>query len=255
MQILVLMEKILYVIFIFFVTVFSSCGYCSKKTNDHVAKYNNANTVYSKDAHQIENTFISNVEEIRKLIAEKDSFEAGSLPDIDPKELFMPYALRYNQKYLRYEASPVVTSKQITVNVDTIVYNRDSLLCVALICIEKHYTNIYPYEPKGNYYDGKAVIGCRDSINSPFKLYPFLILDIVSYENKKDVCRDLRRYYFVDIAGHLAPGGTNLEGDIYPCGLSSPDFFTVAPEFKLNKYGEYKFKYYMSLGKEYPYYK
>lgn len=207
-----------------------------------------------KDAHQIENTYISIVESIRKTV-EKDSYEK-TINKFDIEDPFLPYAIRYNYKSNRYEASPVNTSTQITVNVDTIVYNKDSLLCVALLDIISHYSNAYPYEPRRTdemIYDGRAVIGCRDSVNSTFKIYPFTLFTIFGYGDIDEVNLDLRSYYFHEIAGKEAPTGTNIEGGIYTCGIGDPKFFIDAPDFKRNENGDYKFKYYLKLGEEHPF--
>ena len=252
------MKRISYIISFVVIIVYicSSCDYTSKTSENNIASSYNINTLMSKDAPQIENTFISIVESIRQTIAGKDSFEIYSTKDLDPANFFLPYAIRYNYKNNRYEASPFITSKQITVNVDTIVYNRDSLLCVALLGIEKHYMDLHPYEAKGMTeisYDGRVVIGCRDSINSPFKIFPFMMLSIVGYEDIDIVYKDLKNYYFHNIVGKIAPMGTNMEGDIYTCGLSDSTFFIDAPVFKLNKFGDYKFKYYLKGDKEFSY--
>jgi hypothetical protein len=101
-------------------------------------------------------------------------------------------------------------------------------------------------------YDGKAIIGCRDSINSPFQIYPFNIFTV--HSNSIYYARnDLRQYYFDEIAGKGAPSGSNLQGDIYTCGIGDPKFFTEAPNFKRNKFNDYKFKYYLKSGEELPY--
>lgn len=172
---------------------------------------------------------------------------------LDPANVFLPYAIRYNKRLDRYQASPISTSEQITVTVDTIVYDSDSLLCVALLGIENNFTDIPPFEAKrknGNFYDGRAIIGYRDSISSPFKIYPFTLYAIVGFDNLEEVYRSLESFYFTNIVGKTAPMGTNLEGDTYTMGLGDPDFFTKAPNFKRNEYGDFKFKYYLKGGEE-----
>lgn len=239
------MERIFFTCTLIYLCV--SCGHSSKTIE------NNPSMSTSRDARQIENTFISIVESFRKTIAANDSSGTNSSEEIDPANFFSPYAIRLNHQTLEYEASHFITSKEITVNVDTIVYSKDSLLCVALIGIEDHYANLYIKQKNMYPYDGRAVIGCRDSIDSPFQIYPFLKFAIIGYGSLNEVFKDLRYYYFIDIVGDGGPTGTNLEGYIYTNGLGNPNFFIDAPNFKRNEYGEYKFKYYLDGDKEVPY--
>jgi len=242
-----------------FIFLCESCS-CQRQKENNTIKFSNdvmiTDVMITKDAQQLSNSFISNVEKIREVIVSTEKSGIDYTGEIDPANVFLPYAIRFNTNLDRYQASPIPTYKQISVGADTIVYSSDSLLCVALLVIKNHFTDMYPFETDrkdGYYYDGRAVIGCRDTITEPFQIYPFTIFAIIAYNNIDEVSEDLKRFYFHDIVGLLAPTGTNLEGDIYTRSLSDPDFFTEAPNFKLNEFGEFKFKYYLKGNKEIPY--
>lgn len=228
--------------------LFYSCISNSKtQPNDYV---DNSQT---KDEQQISKAFIINVEAIRIELTSPDGCRNGNL---DYENVFLPYAIRYNIEEQKYQASPFPTFRQISVSVDTVVYSKDSLLCVALLDIENHYTDVSPFEKIRDgkvFYDGKAMIGYRDSIGKPFQIFPFNIFSVMGYDNRDAVHNLMRRYYFFDIVGKSTPAGTNIEGDIYKYGIGSPEFFVEAPNFKRNKYDDYKFKYYLHRGKEVPY--
>lgn len=182
-------------------------------------RYHNEPFVTTKDAQQISEAYTINGKDNLKFAADR-------------------FSINKNYKF--------------DVKVDTITYSSDSLLCVALLII-KH-NKLYPHKDSDDSidYDGKAIIGCRDSINSPFQIYPFRIFSVSS--NSIYYARnDLRQYYFDEIAGKGALSGSNLQGDIYTCGIGDPKFFTEAPNFKRNKFNDYKFKYYLESGEELPY--
>lgn len=235
------------VVSLLLLSLYNGCMFNNAQPNNDKMK------IQSKDEQQISNAFIINVEAIRKELISPDNSSSGEL---DYENVFLPYAVRYNLKEQKYQASPFPTSKQISVRVDTVVYSTDSLLCVALLDIENHYSDVSPFEKIRDgkvFYDGKAIIGHRDSISDPFQIFPINIFSVMGYDNRDAVHNLMRRYYFFDIVGKSTPAGTNIEGDIYKYGIGSPEFFVEAPNFKRNKYDDYKFKYYLYRGKEVPY--
>lgn len=153
---------------------------------------------------------------------------------------------RFSKKF------PLNKNYKFSVNVDTITYSSDSLLCVALLIMSHNRKELKEDWGDSTEYEGIAVIGCRDSINSPFQIYPFDMLEVTT-NGIHLVRKYMRQFYFTDIAGKGAPTGTNLQGETYTCGIGDPKFFIEAPNFKRNKYNGYKFKYYLEKGDEIPY--
>lgn len=211
-------------------------------------------TVYERDKNHFANAYIDNVEAFRT--SEKDNKQdtQSALVYSDPANIYMPYAIRYNTQSKNYEWSPLPTSEQISVDTDTIVYSRDSLLCVAFVTIDNHFSDIPPYEPKTKkwIYDGRALIGYRKNIRNQFNIYPFEIYTVISLDDRNDVVYLLRKYYFREIVGKIGPAGSNIEDIVYPCGIGDPEFFDKAPNFIKND-GKYKFEFYRKGNKELPY--
>lgn len=247
-------------IIILFLVLF--CLACLKSINKvssprDLSKSRPVDTLYEKDKIDIAKTFTKNVEAIR-LSMDNDNHKIHSSfdGDPDPENIYTPYAIRYNYKTEKFVASPLPTSEQISTYTTSIVYSSDSLLCVAFIVIDNHFTDLYPYEKDridNGPYDGRALIGYRQNLNERFKIYPFDIYTILGMDEIGFVTYLLRSYYFHDIIGQRGPAGTNIEGIEYKYGIGDPKFFYKAPNFIKNKQGKYKFEYYREGDKFFPY--
>ena len=161
------------------ITLFS-CSYSKNERNISVF-VSNDNTSEG-DKKSISNCFIKNVEYFRKYhrygnkvyldspdsLKSEDKDYYDNYPDAewDPANFFEPYATRFSLEKDDYIASPIPTSSQLNVTVDSIVYSMDSLFCVAFLIIESKYNNIEGQESvryDDRRFDGKAVIGFRKS--------------------------------------------------------------------------------------------
>lgn len=206
----------------------------------------------SETAQQIAQAFITNVEEIRIAKLEHDKNEEGGKVFWDPLNIFYPYAVEQVHDTGKIVAFNIPCTQFISVSVDTIRYSPDSLLCVALLIINDHYTNKYYKERKGNVYDGVAVIGYRENVNSGFQLFPMDKLVVHSFPEPREVQCILRRFYFNDIIASGGASGTNRQGLEYTCGIGDDNFFKYSPDFMLNEYLDYNFKYYLYRGITFP---
>lgn len=201
-----------------------------------------------KDKQDIADAFIENVEYYRKFCyygQKMDSAKYSKHPysQGDPGICFDPYATRYNLEINNYVNSPLPTATQITPHVVNIVYSPDSLKCVAFICIKSHYDNIPSLEPardRFRKYDGKVIMGIRDSINQQFKIYPYIRLATVGFENINSSMKILKYHFFKELKGFTAHNEPRFEGATYTHNLDEPEFFDTAPDFQKNKSEKFK---------------
>lgn len=121
-----------------------------------------------RDRQEIAKLFVINVEYYRK------NYDAD-----DPGRAFKRYAFRTKVDgdfYHRDIPSPLPTDSQITVKVRKIYYAKDSLHCVALLSIRRHYDRIAGLEdnsPEGDKYDALALIGARKKKVDRLKIYTY----------------------------------------------------------------------------------
>lgn len=200
--------------------------------------------------------FIDNVEYFRLFKdysgCHKDSIEIEH-PNSqwDPANFFEPYASRYSLAKDNYINSPLPTQKQITITVDTIIYNTDSLFCVAFICIYSHYDIIKGVENAcriGREYDAKSVIGFRENINEPLDIYPLNTFSAVGYQDCKSAISILKDLYFNELKGSSLP--FLFESGEYEHNLNDSIIFNSILFKKNIKYPEfYNFQLYRYNGK------
>ena len=148
----------------------------------------------------------------------------------DPANFFAPYASRYSLEEERYINSPMPTETQLTVTVETMLYNTDSLFCIALICFHSHYDKIKGIEDACDpwrEFDAKAIIGCRDNISEPFKIYPLNTFRATGFESCRSVISCLKKMYFNDLKGTILPPlfkGSEIR--YYEYNLNDPKMFS-----------------------------
>ncbi|MFV0290455.1 MAG: hypothetical protein ACK5IJ_06075 [Mangrovibacterium sp.] len=247
-----------------------SCSNNSKNVSVTKTSYIVNDAKIERDKEQIANCFIENVEYFRQYhryddkvyIDDPDSIKAerkaycNKYPgaDRDPANFFEPYATRFSLEKDEYINSTLPTDSQLKVVVDSIVYSRDSLFCVAFLVIELKYDNIKGLENarvEDRRFDGKAVIGYRDGKEKPFSIYPITNFSITGFQNYKETVDELEYLYF-NMLKNSSLGGI-YKGHKFNQNVGDKDFFNKSPYFKKHKNGMYNFMMYRYLGKEYQY--
>lgn len=204
---------------------------------------------YVKDKKSIATMFMKNVEAVRLAnLPERKKSISKNHDDYswDPANLFSPYAFVYDEKKMSFLPSRIPTSSRLVVNTDTIFYNRDSLLAVALVIVQRD-ENISMDQPHSYMFDGRALLCCRNNVREDFFIYPFEIWSIIGYDNGEDVARDLLYLYTHKIKGLEIPARTVGEGNDYMGNVSEDSFFDTVI-FQKNKDNKYMFQYYRYAG-------
>ncbi len=155
---------------------------------------------------------------------------------------------RVAEDYLKYAKNEGLDDF-IKVRTDTLLYNSDSLLCVAIIDI---ITNINDFDKQSDSrFDTYAVICCRDSISGLFKLYPApymkgtLMESHYRFRDKKSaekVCKDMideMICFYLEDTGIKTEDGQFIDG-----GINTPGYFDKSVIFSKNRFGYYVFQYY-----------
>ncbi len=204
-------------------------------------------TRYLEDKISIAQSFLDNTEAFRIVGMHKDGDTIptdktdmiGDWSEAD-SHVFWGYANRWLPHY-KDTFSPLEISTQIKPHVDTIFYSPDSLLCVALVIVEKKYAKIKGYEDEKNGFDGLSLVGWRENKDQRFRIYANGQLYLVAFPNYEGVLLDLKRYYFENIIRNINP--RYLSAEPYKYGVNDPRFFETAAEFKKNDRGEYNMIY------------
>lgn len=155
---------------------------------------------------------------------------------------------RVAEDYLKYAKNEDLDDF-IKIQTDTILYNSDSLLCVAIIDI---ISNINDFDKQSDSrFDSYALICCRDSISGLFKLYPApemkgtLMESHYRFRDKKSaekVCNDMIHdmiCFYLEETGIKTEDGQFIHG-----GINSPEYFEKSVIFSKNRFGYYIFQYY-----------
>ena len=172
--------------------------------------------------------------------------------DWDPANFFEPYSSRFSLVEDKYVRSPIETKRQLTATTDAIVYRADSLICFALVILETHYDSISGLSARrdsGRKFDGKAVIGIRDSTSEKFKIYPVKNHAVIGFESYSAVSLEIRTLYFNKLKGK------GLSGSVYRFmkherNVNDSGFFETSPYFKKHISGLYNFQMYRHLAKD-----
>lgn len=257
---------------IFFIIYLSllSCSFLETKNNP-VMKENPCDKSCERDKEHISNCFIENVEYFRKYhrydkkiyINSPDSIKKEYQEyykkylgaDRDPANFFEPYAARFSLVKDGYVSSPKPTANQLNVITDTIIYSENSLFCVAFLIIESKYDDIDGLESargKNRRFDGRAVIGYRKNMESPFRIYPLTKHKVTGFESYETTATMLKNLYFNNLK-EKGSKGTIYEGLKSKRNVGDKEFFKKSPYFKKHKNGLYNFQMYRYLGKEYSY--
>lgn len=202
---------------------------------------------YRKDKIIMEKTYLDNIESERLSMLLEDGL-AVNKDSINPEiasgyMIYTPYAVIPTEDGPSI-TSPVKTENRISLTVDTIVYNADSLMCVALVIVKVRNNLNEGIENLSDTcsFDGFGVIGMRKDKNGPFYLFPMSawLLGNNGYSSTRDY---IRNTYFKRLK------------DVYSYGIGDPQFFTDTPYFQMDSTGRYDFETYTYLNQQYPYYK
>lgn len=197
---------------------------------------------YDLDPHRGDSDSLA----LMKRVSRNNYYDTVPWARNDPANVFEPYASRYNVDLSRYVSSPNPTEEVLKVMIDTAIYNYDSSLFVALVVLELNYTEIDGYENKrltNRRFDGHAIIGYKSQ--GGYDLYPLTAFKIIGYESKSSVIKDLRQFYFFNLANVEGSAFTVFEGKKYHENFNSESFFECSPLFKKDSIGLYAFEKYI----------
>lgn len=201
------------------------------------------------DKKHIAKSYSDNIEYYRKYCCygnRRDSSKFSKHPysQGDPSNFFVPYGSRYDLKIDNYVNSPLPTETQVTPHVVNIVYSPDSLKCVALVCVESHFDDIPPLEKEPLEYrefDGRIILGIRDSMNYNFKIYPYNNYSAIGFESCRYALEGIRHILFKELKGYIiGENDARCKGEKYLHNLDEPEFFETAPDFQKNKSEKFK---------------
>ncbi len=203
------------------------------------------NDTVRRDKQNISADFFENIEFFRRIPYSMRKNHTEYPYVIDHASFFANKKIRYNTETKEYVHTPA--DKEMTVHVKQIVYSKDSLKCVAFICLEQHDDNI-PYLDKREpdmRFDGHVMMGIRDSIVDKFKMYPFSNYRTFGSSNCRNALRSLKKLFFYQIKGREIYKYNRIfkKGTKYTHNLDEPEFFDTAPDFQKNsttkKYKDY----------------
>lgn len=184
-----------------------------------------------RDRQEIAKSFIINVEYYRK-----------NFDEVDPANFFKYYARR-NKDNIRYTnvPSPLPTDSQITAKVGKIYYRKDSLCCVALLAIRRHYDRIPGLaddSPEGDKYDSFPLIGAREKKTDRFKIYAFGRAHYCNWQSYDEAFIVLNS----DLTQTWNTDWNLITRENWSWNVDDPEFFETAPEFRKYRDG-YLFEY------------
>lgn len=184
-----------------------------------------------RDRQEIAKSFIINVEYYRK-----------NFDEVDPANFFKYYARRFKDN-IRYTnvPSPLPTDSQITAKVGKIYYRKDSLCCVALLAIRRHYDRIPGLaddSPEGDKYDSFPLIGAREKKTDRFKIYAFGRESYCNWQSYDEAFIVLNS----DLTQTWNTDWNLITRENWSWNVDDPEFFETAPEFRKYRDG-YLFEY------------
>ena len=184
-----------------------------------------------RDRQEIAKSFIINVEYYRK-----------NFDEVDPANFFKYYARRFKDN-IRYTnvPSPLPTDSQITAKVGKIYYRKDSLCCVALLAIRRHYDRIPGLaddSPEGDKYDSFPLIGAREKKTDRFKIYAFGRAHYCNWQSYDEAFIVLNS----DLTQTWNTDWNLITRENWSWNVDDPEFFETAPEFRKYRDG-YLFEY------------
>lgn len=204
-----------------------------------------------RDGKQLAWDFV-NIVEYYRLAQRADSLDWAD--SHDPAYFYFPYAQRETIDGVSV-ASPLPTSSQINVYVDTILYNADGNICFALLIIKAKYSDLCNFQKEFETYpySACAIVGYRENQSMPYSQYPVTAFSAMS-DTYKEAQRVIRECYFLSL--NKATGGyyNVFNEEPYKYNIGNPDFFDKSPLFQKYDSTRYNFQMYRKDGKiqEYP---
>ncbi|MDE6636235.1 MAG: hypothetical protein K2K09_06475, partial [Lachnospiraceae bacterium] len=200
-----------------------------------------------QDKMQIAQGIIENIEANKLLLQDSiiiAQFDSVSHP-IDYAVRYSSYATRSlrNSNVSTFYPQPVST--QIDVTTDKIFYSNDSLKCAAFIVVDIHFDILPEFEdPKSKHkYEGFAIYGVRNSIDSPFKIYPINSLTVSSRYSDVSVKRFLETAFNTKEIRDCGTAGTYMEKRDHKYWFGHEKFFEDSPDFKTDSSGVFWCEY------------
>ena len=184
-----------------------------------------------RDRQEIAKSFMINVEYYRK-----------NFDEVDPANFFKYYARRFKDNIRNTNVpSPLPTDSQITAKVGKIYYRKDSLCCVALLAIRRHYDRIPGLaddSPEGDDYDSFPLIGAREKKTDRFKIYAFGRAQDCNWQSYDEAFIVLNS----DLTQTWNTDWNLITRENWSWNVDDPEFFETAPEFRKYRDG-YLFEY------------
>ena len=219
---------------------------------------------YLKDKQTISDSYIANVEYYRlyslygtatDTIDLIEHYKKYPYAEEDPANFFNPYACRF-RKDGDFTNSPLPTSSQIAVDVDTIIYDKTGNLFVAFVCVENKYSKVSYLKDRGHFYEGRAMIGYRDTITDSIKVYPLTNFMAACMDTREIALYLVKHDYMTYLKGSYLAGsvyGTNK----FNTNVGDIDFFEKSQYFQKYDSTHYYFQMYSGLDEieeyKYPY--
>ena len=208
------------------------------------------------DKEQIAEAFMANVDAIWVKVNELDK-------EIKPQEAcdsvndplghytFLCYSYHMKDSVRSFDGLAIYPSKYYKSYTDLILYDKDKLLCMAFIVLRRD----FGYHKISPQFETYVVIGERENINEPFKI--FVRDNGVLYGGKsRKIIKYTEEYILYD------KGATYKYSDVYPVTdtdslpvLSDPDFFEKHPLFEKFDDSTYNFEWYKTEGTPEKYYR
>lgn len=203
-----------------------------------------------RDGKQLARDFINTVEYYR-LALQSDTMDWND--SHDPANFYFPYAQRETIDSV-YVASPLPTSSQIKVFVDTILYNADGNICFALLIIKAKYSDFknFQKEFKTYPYSACAIVGYRENNSMPYTLYPVNAFSAMS-DTYKEAKRVIRECYFLSLNQATGDYYSVFNQQPYKYNIGDPKFFDESPLFQKYDSTRYNFQMYHNEGNNYEY--
>ncbi len=183
---------------------------------------------YQKDKTQIQDFMYSNLEYYRL------NHDSCSPDYYRGFFVFKYYTERLYEKQGVYKASPIKSHEEYNIVVDTIVYSKDCLKCIAFIVFQYKHVELKGWERKreqGRECDGWAWVGIRNNIEEPFDLYRSETFGVAEYPNVKSAASIIEELYYTKLkdANCMTAPFNNL---LFTHNVGEPDFFEDAPYFQ-----------------------
>ena len=198
------------------------------------------NEIYQKDKSQIVDFMYKNLEYFRQ---NYDSCCNRNYPEF---QIFKSYTERLQEGLGGYKASPIESIKEFIIDIDTIVYSKDGLKCIAFVIFQSNNIELKGWKERnehGREFDAWGWIGLRDSIDEPLDLYRSDTFGAGGYPNAKIAARLLEELYFTKLKDVHSMSGPfyNL---LFYHNVGDSGFFENAPYFQTFHRKDYSGKFY-----------